>query len=197
MPILERVACPDDPKLMLEQRLCVSALSKTLEGRIDRPEPERRECDDPRCSSLTTRQSLQLRVQPHDCDEDPAKLQGTIEVVDLVHVFDQSAEQRGFHAGDFRWQSGQTLVLGRLSGITNAGTHRRPVLECQECKAPGFAQGRLCGRIVRAEDQVLRGAQVFANYLLNFRELAGDGIPAQEVLGTLEGVVVRGCGCCG
>jgi hypothetical protein len=197
MPILERVTCPDDPKLMLEQRLCVSALSKTLEGRIDRPEPERRECDDPTCLSLTTRQSLELSVQLHDCDEDPAKLQGTLRVVDLVHVFDQDAERRGFHAGDFRWQSDRALVLGRLSGITNAGTHRTPVLECQECRAPGFLQGRLCGSIVRADDQALRGAQVFANYLLHVRELSGEGIPGQGVLGTLEGVVVRGCGCCG
>jgi hypothetical protein len=33
MPILQRVACPDDPQLMLEQRFCVSALSKDLQGR--------------------------------------------------------------------------------------------------------------------------------------------------------------------
>jgi hypothetical protein len=197
MPILERVSCPDDPRLMLEQRTCVNALSKRVEGRIGAPEPERRECDEPRCLTLTTRQELELQVQPFDCDEDPVKLGGVLRVVDLVHVFDTSGEQRGFHSGDFRWESARTLVFGRMSGITNAGTHHRPVLDCQECKAPGFLQGRLCGSIARADDPALRGAQVFTNYVLRVEDLAGDGIPEQGVLGTLEGVLVRGCGCCG
>jgi hypothetical protein len=199
MPILQRLRCPDDPKLMLEQRLCVSPLSKDLEGEIGRPEPERRQCDDPQCLTLTTLQPLRLAVRPsrQGCDQDPAALQGGLEVTDLVHVFDGDANQRGFHSGDVRWASGSTLVLGRLSGITNAGTHRDPVLACQECKAGGFLQGRLCASIVRAEDQRLRGCQVFANYLLHAPDLAGDGIPAQRVTGTLEGVLVCGCGCCG
>jgi hypothetical protein len=214
MPILQRVACPDDPRLMLEQRLCVSALSKDLRGEIGDHEAERRECDDPRCVTITTRQSLRLVVTPSQppsggCDRDPAKLEGILEVQDLVHVFDFDGEtvQRGFHSGDFRWQSPPppppapplTLVLGRLSGITNAGTHREPVLRrCQGCEARGFLQGRLCGTIVRAEDPQLRGCQVFANYLLRVPELGSDGIPAQGgLLGTLEGVLVCGCGCCG
>jgi hypothetical protein len=53
MPILQRVTCPDDPRLMLEQRMCVSPVSKIVKGRITDPEPERRECDDPKCLSLT------------------------------------------------------------------------------------------------------------------------------------------------
>lgn len=197
MPILQRVSCPDDPRLMLEQRTCVAALSKTLEGRIGRPDPERRECDDPPCLSLTTRQSLELEVQAFECDQDLVPLRGVLRVIDLVHVFDTSAEQRGFHSGDFRWEWERTLVFGRMSGTTNAGTHHRPVLDCQDCKAPGFLQGRLCGSIARTEDPALRGAQVFANYLLRVGDLAGEGIPEQGVLGTLEGVLVRGCGCCG
>jgi hypothetical protein len=120
-----------------------------------------------------------------------------IVVQDLVHVFDSSAERRGFHSGDFRWESQGLLAFGRLSGITNAGTHHRPVLDCHDCKAPGFLQGRLCGSIARAEEPTLRGAHVFANYVLRVDEVAGDGIPEQRVLGTLEGVLVRGCGCCG
>lgn len=213
MPILQRVACPDDPQLMLEQRLCVSALSKDLQGEIDDRQAERRECDDPRCVTVTTRQGLRLDVtasQPPSggCDRDPAKLAGALEVRDLVHVFDFDGEniQRGLHSGDFRWQSPtpppappSTLVLGRLSGVTNAGTHREPALRrCQRCEARGFLQGRLCGTIVRAEDPQLRGCQVFANYLLHVSELVSDGIPAQGgVVGTLEGVLVCGCGCCG
>lgn len=197
MPILQRVTCPDDPRLMLEQRTCVTALSKTLEGRIGQPEPERRQCDEPACLTLTSRQMLELEARPFECDADPVQLHGVLRVIDLIHVFDTSAEQRGFHSGDFRWESDRTLVFGRMSGITNAGTHHRPVLDCQECKAPGVLQGRLCGSIARTDDPALRGAHVFANYVLRVDDLAGDGIPEQRVLGTLEGVLVQGCGCCG
>jgi hypothetical protein len=198
MPILQRLNCPDDPRLMLEQRTCVTALSKIALGRIGPPEPERRECDDPPCLTVTTRQELELDdIQPFGCDQDPVPLRGVLRIVDLIHVFDKNAEERGFHSGDFRWESDGTLVFGRMSGITNAGTHHPPVLECQDCRAPGFLQGRLCGSIARTPDPALRGAQVFANYLLHVEELRGDGIPEQRVRGTVEGVLVRGCGCCG
>lgn len=198
MPLLQRVTCPDDPRLMLEQRTCVTALSKTIEGRIGRPEPERRDCEDPRCLTLTTRQPLELRLDRFDCDEDPAAaILGAIVVQDLVHVFDSSGDRRGFHSGDFRWESPPLLAFGRMSGITNAGTHHKPVLDCQDCRAPGFLQGRLCGSIARAEDPTLRGAHLLGNYVLRVGDVVDDGIPEQRVLGTLEGVLIRGCGCCG
>ncbi|MET0522698.1 MAG: hypothetical protein ABW156_12130 [Jiangellaceae bacterium] len=199
MPILQRVTCPDDPKLMLEQQMCVSPMSKTAKGRITDPEPERRECADPPCLSLTTRQQLELRLEPFECDERELSrllLNGVIRVTDLVHVFDGSGDGRGFHSGDFRWEAGRILIFGRMSGITNAGTHHDPVMKCQECKDPGFLQGRLCGSIARAEDPALRGAQIFGNYALRVERVDGDGIPGQGVLGTFEGVLVRGCGCC-
>jgi hypothetical protein len=199
MPILQRVTCPDDPRLMLEQQMCVAPVSKVLKGRISDAEPERRECEDPRCLSLVTRQTLELGLEPFECDDPDVSrplLNGVIRVVDLVHVFDRSGDGRAFHSGDFRWESGRTLIFGRLSGITNAGTHHEPVMDCQRCNDPGFLQGQLCGSIARAEDQTLRGAQIFANYALRVDRVAGDGIPEQEVRGTIEGVLVRGCGCC-
>ena len=67
MPILQRVACPDDPQLMLEQRLCVSALSKDLQGEIDDRQAERRECDDPSCVTVTTRQAGWCPRSPGSC----------------------------------------------------------------------------------------------------------------------------------
>jgi hypothetical protein len=184
---------------MLEQRMCVSPVSKIVKGRITDPEPERRECDDPKCLSLTTRQLLELLLDPFECDDPEVSrplLNGVLQVVDLVHVFDRSGDGRGFHSGDFRWEAGRILVFGRMSGITNAGTHHEPLQECQRCNDPGFLQGRLCGSIARADDPALRGAQIFANYALRVERIAGDGIPEQELRGTVEGVIVRGCGCC-
>jgi hypothetical protein len=198
MPILQRVTCPDDPRLMLEQRTCPTTLSKIMRGRIGQPAPERRECDDPPCRTLTTRQELELEFEAYDCDEEPAaSILGLLRIVDLVHVFEGGADARGFHSGDFRWQSGDVLAFGRMSGITNAGTHHRPVLDCQDCRAPGFLQGRLCGSIAQADDASLRGAHLFADYVLRVGDLGEDGIVEGRVEGTLEGVLIRGCGCCG
>lgn len=199
MPILQRVTCPDDPRLMLEQQMCVAPVSKISKGRISDPEPERRACEEPRCLSLVTRQTLELALEPFECDDPNVSrtlLNGVIRVVDLVHVFDGGGDGRAFHSGDFRWESGQTLIFGRMSGISNAGTQYEPVMDRQRCDDPGFIQGRLCGSIARAEDVALRGAQVLANYALRVDRLAGDGIPEQDVRGTIEGVLARGCGCC-
>ncbi|SNY60110.1 hypothetical protein SAMN05421748_12153 [Paractinoplanes atraurantiacus] len=179
--------------------MCVAPVSKIVKGRLTEPEPERRECEDPRCLTLTTRQTLELFLDPFDCDDPDVSrplLNGGIRVTDLVHVFDRSGQGRGFHSGEFRWEAGPLLAFGRLSGITNAGTHHEPVMDCQRCEDPGFLQGRLCGSIARAEDPALRGAQIFANYALRADRVEGDGLHAQDVRGTIEGVLVRGCGCC-
>ena len=185
---------------MLEQRTCLTPLSKTTLVSFGKPDIDRRECDDPQCLTLTTRQEMELELTGYDC-EDPrgpaGSLLGAIRVADLVHAFDGSAEGRGFHSGDFRWESRRTLVFGRMSGITNAGTHHPRVLDCQPCRVPGFLQGRLCGSIARADDPALLGAHVFANYAIQARDISRDGLPEQrEADGTLEGVLIRGCGCC-
>jgi hypothetical protein len=137
------------------------------------------------------------KLEPYRCDEDPAKLGGWFEVSDLVHVFGGDGARRGFHSGDFRWMIDDTVVVGRLSGITHAGTHHPPVLECQECEAPGFLQGTLCGKVLRAPDRNYRQAQFIANYVFRAEKVDREtGLVRQGVEGTLEGVIVRGCGCC-
>ncbi len=192
----ERAACPDDPRFMREQNLCLFALSKNLEGSIGRAEGERRECGDPECRTLMTVQPLSLEVRTNElCDSEQGRLlDGALEVEGLVHVYDGDGTERGFHSGEFRWRAEGMLVVGELSGITNAGTHREPVFEpCQRCLAPGFMEGRFCGTIEETEEERLRGCRLFGTYRLRFRETSGEGIPEQELAGTLEGVVVCEC----
>jgi hypothetical protein len=197
MALLQRTCCPDDPDLMLEQTLCVSALSKELlRGHFGAPWMESRTCDQLECSSITTMQRMRFEVVSHDCDENPTKGSGTLDVSDLVHVFGDRS-RRGFHSGDFRWEAEDMIVVGRLSGVTHAGTHHRPVLDCQECESPGFLQGRLCGKVLWTDDPGRRAAQVLANYVIRAEKLEHVVLAEQDgAVGTLEGVVVRGCGCC-
>lgn len=144
-----------------------------------------------------TVQPLSLEVLTNrPCDSEQGRLlDGTLEVEELVHVYDGDATRRGFHSGEFRWRAEGTLVVGELSGITNAGTHRRPAFDpsCQRCFAPGFMEGRFCGAIEETEEERLRGCRIFGAYRLHFRETSGEGIPEQELAGTLEGLIVCEC----
>lgn len=103
--------------------------------------------------TLTPLQTLVLRLGSHqDCDSLGGALDGRIEVRDLVHVYDTDGKQRGLHGGHFRWESVIGLIFGKLSGITNAGTHRAPAFdECQRCADP-VMEGQLCGTVCRTQE---------------------------------------------
>ena len=188
-----RCDCPDDPCKMLARAVCLSSVSKDIEGEVGGPEPERRQCADPDCLTLTTVQTLTLRLESHqDCDRLGGALDGLIEVRDLVHMYDNSGNERGFQSGRFRWESDLGLIFGERSRITNAGTHRAPAFqECQRCQDP-IMEGQLCGTVCRARSPEFAGCQVFESYRLRI-EPAADGLPAQGVGGTLEGVLVCPC----
>ena len=55
---------------------------------------------------------------------------------------DGGFDQRGLHGGNFTWLGQRLFATGTLSGITNAGTHRKPVFDpaCQECHQPTFME---------------------------------------------------------
>jgi hypothetical protein len=110
-----------------------------------------------------------------------------------VSVFDQDGLHRGFHAGDFVWQGVPGLqVVGRISGVTNVGTHRAPAFkDCQKCDDKGVMEGRLCGQIASTSNVALNGCQVIAAYRINFDPGAAGGQGA--VRGTLEGMIICSC----
>lgn len=178
---------------MLGQAVCLSSVSKDIEGEIGDPEGERRECREPRCATLTTTQPLTLKLGSNqDCDSLGGLLDGLIEVRDLVQVYDTDGNQRGFHSGRFRWESGIGLIFGELSGVTNAGTHRPPAFgECQRCR-DAVMEGQLRGKVCRAREARFAGCQIFGAYRIRI-DPGAQGIPQQRVVGTFEGVLVCPC----
>jgi hypothetical protein len=188
--------CLDDARELWEQRVCLEPVSKDFRGELRLLDRERQECEEPRCLTLKTDHLLKVEVQSHEpCDSELGRLlDGTLVVRRLVHVLaDGTGEGRGLHTGEFQWVGNGVRVAGDLSGMTNVGTHRQPVFDpCQECRAPGYMEGRLCGRVVRAEDRRLVGCQVTAAYRLLFD--ASEGFQDTGVRGTLEGLVVCSCG---
>jgi hypothetical protein len=134
------------------------------------------------------------RAERHDCDSPLAQLlDGISEVPDLVQVFGNDATGPGIHSGSFRWTSAGGLITAEPSGVTNAGTHRPKLLECQRWKAPGFLQGQLCGTVVRAREKRLRDAYIFGEYLMAPAAPRRRFHAQDDVIGTLEGLVGVPC----
>jgi hypothetical protein len=193
--ICTHVACPDDPRLIRDERMCLTVLSKDVKGELRlATRPEEETCDERDCRTLKTVQTLELAVSPHgDCDPENSPIpNGTLLSRDLTSAFhDADPTDRGFHAAHFRWQDAGLLISGTLSGITNAGTQRDPLdPACQKCRAPGYLEGRFCGRVRKARDERLAGCDVIGIYKLQLRDPAQEGGVVQ---GVMEGVIVCGC----
>ncbi len=197
MPALFSTASQlDDPAGLWRGRACLNAVSKDLRGELVLLDRRRDKCEDPPCETLTTDHFLKLEVVSHErCDSKPARrLDGGFHVRRLVSKFlDGAAERRGMHTGEFEWHGSGMQVEGTMHGMTNVGTHRAPALDpCQECDSTGFMEGRLLGRVTEAKDRRLVGCHVTASY--RFRFDPSEGFEDTGIEGTLEGLLVCGCG---
>jgi hypothetical protein len=187
--------CTADPRRLLPAELCLGELSKDLGGDLVLRTSEPRPCAEIDCRTLTTQHALDVTLKTHQCDSEIGKLfDGKLSSPDLTTVFARGGSRnRGMHAGNFEWVSAAGVFRGRLSGMTNEGTHREtPFRDCQRCDEPGVLEGRLCGRVIEPADPRLAGAQVFGAYRLRLLEPGAEGVQG-PITGTLEGVVVRPC----
>ena len=185
--------CFDDPTGILEKAFCVSAVSKNLRGEMKRSSSKEQKCATPSCKTLRTLHGLKVEVTPTTCDSQvAAALNGSLGSK-ISTAFDTDGNHRGFHAGDFTWTgAGGLKITGRMSGVTNEGSHRLPIKDCQKCGDKGIMEGRLCGQIVDGgQTPKLKGCQVTAAYRIKFDPsiTGGDG----AVIGTLEGVLICNC----
>lgn len=172
----------------------MNPLSKNLKGSLKAVERKEDSCATPSCKTLKAIHQLKVEARANSsCDSQAAqRFKGTIVVERLVTAFDQDGMHRGIHAGDFEWLGSDIKVTGRISGLTNQGTHRQPAFEdCQPCDARGVMEGRLCGQVVESRDPALAGCNVVAAYRISFDPSSSGGSGA--IIGVLEGVVVCKC----
>ena len=187
------IQCFDDPESIREKRFCLNAVSKNLKGELDLVDADEQKCEKPSCKTLKTVHVVSARVESGPCDSKPSTLfDGKLVVRRLVTAHDRDGMLRGFHAGDFEWTGATVQIIGRMSGMTNVGTHRSPAFkDCQACNETGVMEGRLCGQVVETKDEELKGCQVTAAYRLSFdpSDRGGSG----RFSGTLEGVTICFC----
>ena len=190
-----KVQCFDDPAIVLRKSVCLSALSKNMKGVLKPSVKQEHKCEVPTCRTLKTVHALKLAlVVNRPCDSRLSRsFGGSIVIERFVTAFDQDGFHRGAHAGDFVWTSPSGIrAIGRMSGMTNVGTHRRPVFaDCQPCDARGVMEGRLCGNVVEARDQALRGCQIMGSYRIKFDQSIAGG--SGRVTAVLEGVIICPC----
>ena len=184
--------CFEDPAAILEKAFCVTQTSKDLKGELKLSNSKGQKCKEPECKTVRAKHALKVIVSKTICDSDPGHfLDGTLGAT-LSTAFDTDGNHRGFHSGDFTWTGvGGLTITGRMSGITNSGTHRKPIKDCQTCRDRGIMEGKLCGEIIKPGDTKMKGCQVIAAYRIKFdpSEKGGSG----AVVGTIEGVIVCFC----
>jgi hypothetical protein len=191
----QRTRCPDNPRTMAAGRFCLASLSKDLRGKAAKPDPRRHSCGEPKCETLVSAQVVELELVSHgDCDDDLARLLDGGLKLSLIHAMkDGDTRARGFHYARFEWSAPGTLIVGEMSGATNAGVHREPAFKaCEKCESIPIDEGRFCGQVERARRKAFEGAQVFGIYRLDLDDPTQDGF-AGAVKGTLEGVVLQPC----
>ena len=187
------IVCFDDPKAILEKRFCLSNLSKNVKGEVALEVSKLQKCAKPKCVTLRTSNVFKLSLANNTCDSKLATdFNGSLSVTNLATAYQTDGMHRGFHAGDFVWAGANGLkVEGRMSGMTNEGTHRSPIKECQKCDDVGIMEGRLCGTVTASNNPDLKGCQVMAAYRFKF-EATAKGIQG-KILGTIEGVIISPC----
>jgi hypothetical protein len=186
--------CLDDPSTILKQKMCLHAVSKDFKATIKLLERTEQKCKEPECATLKTVHTMKLSPSSHEpCDSKFGKLlSGRILVEKLVSAFDVDGTHRGFHAGDFTWKGTNFVATGRMSGVTNAGTHRAPIFNnCQKCEARGFMEGRICGEVVETNKPELKGCQIVGTYRIRYAPSATGGSGSGQ--GTIEAVLICPC----
>lgn len=186
--------CLDDYATIYSQKMCVNSVSKNFKASIRVLQKEEQKCEKPECRTLKTIHAMKIGVVSNNpCDSKVGKmLTGTIVVEKLASAFDQDGTKRGFHGGDFVWKTASFVAEGRMSGVSNAGTHRRPIFDdCQPCDARGFMEGRICGQIVETNKPELKGCQLIGTYRMRYQPTpTGPNAGGQ---GTIEAVLVCPC----
>jgi hypothetical protein len=172
-----------------EERMCMQVVSKDLRGQFYVKEQEMQECKSPACVTLKARLKFNAKVTPHSpCDARASRaFDGTIEG-ELLFAHIDSGEGRGYHLGRFEWAGADSALIGRMSGVTNAGTHRSPAAPCEPCDQRGHMEGRLDAIVVDGKYQRCR---VLATYVINYD--TSDKAQDTAIIGTLEGVLICPC----
>ena len=172
-----------------KERICMWAVSKDLKGEFVVVDQEEQKCRRPGCVTLKAHLKFKVQVTPHrPCDAVASRaFDGTIGG-ELLFAHIENGYGRGYHLGRFDWTGATSRLTGRMSGVTNAGTHRSPAAPCEPCDRRGHMEGRLDAVVVEGDH---KGCRVLATYVIDYD--TSHEVQDTAIIGTLEGVLIRPC----
>lgn len=173
-----------EPREAYADQICLYEVSKRVAGRFIVEMQDARGCEEPSCKTLKQAGEFEAVVESGPCDSEQSKaLDGELRGQFVAAYGDADTTNRGGQTGRFEWGGIGSTLVGRMRGVVNAGTHYRPVAECEECHTVNHVEGWLRAAVTEGEH---RGCRVAAMYAL---ELDNEG----GFRGTLEGLLVCQC----
>jgi hypothetical protein len=172
-----------------QERICIWPISKDLRGELGVADQERQQCSKSDCLTLKGHVRLKAQVHHHAPGDSimSRPLDGELGG-EIVFACVDDGELRGYHIGRVEWRAGGSILIGQLSGVTNAGTHRRPPPDWQPYDPPGHIEGRLDAVVADGEH---KGCRLVAAYAIDFDP--GAQARSMPFSGTLDGVLLCGC----
>jgi hypothetical protein len=173
-----------DPPEVYADKICVYEVSKVIRGRFRVAEHGAQDCDHPSCHTLKQAGDFEAELEAGPCDSEQSKaLSGKLEGPFVAAYKDGDTTNRGGQTGKFKWSSGGTVLVGRLRGVINAGTHYGPIGDCEKCYTLNHVEGWLRAAVVEGDHE---GCRLAAMYALKLDTEGG-------FVGTLEGLLICQC----
>jgi hypothetical protein len=178
-----------DPALYFKEPICMIRVSKDWKGEFRVADSADEKCLDPHCTTIKGLIKFESKVQRHQpCDAVASgSLDGDIRGL-LAFNYIDDGQRRGYHVGKLEWAGGASKLIGQMTGTTNAGTHRSPVVQCERCEEPGHMEGCLEAVVIEGQSE---GCRLVATYAIEF----DPAVAPQNTgcRGTLEGVLICDC----
>ena len=169
-------------------KICLHVVSKNIRGEFRIEQADNQDCEPTDCTTVKHYSQSRMEITPGPCDSDLSReiLSGQAEGEAVAAFRDSNPDDRGGHTGRFKWAGQGADLYARLRGIINAGTHRDPLKECEECHTPNHAEGWVRAAIIDGSHE---GCRVAANYAMTIRRNDEGG----EFMGTMEGLLICQC----
>jgi hypothetical protein len=178
---------------------CLYEISKTMFGNLYFEIETKEQCDRLDCVIINTSHIMKAEVKSFQCDSSKIPNIDGIIKSRVLHRFIESGNNRGKHHGIFEWYtSPDFIILGEMNGITNAGTHHKPLRDCEECNLNSHLEGKLNGYLkFKDSGDTMQGYEISAIYAIDIKWETNVEPFRQEnngrLEGTIEGIVSRFC----
>ena len=174
-----------DLGFLYEEQVCTWEVSKCLRGNFTVNEQEEQECGDPLCVTIKAMVEFKIEATPRSSYNTwlSEAFDGPI-CGEMVCAYSHNGSDRGYHWGKFEWHGSASRLIGKMSGVANAGTYRG----CGPCDRSGHMEGRLDAVVVDGKHE---GCRVLASYVINLDK--NSGAQNTRVDGVLEGVAIHPC----